>query len=89
MVLFTLIAEHYERQTLGMVWNLLFNKWEMVFANPMVTTAAVDRAVHNSVILEFAVPSYRTNTAQGRQLQTTVTQDPERTESLSLDTRVA
>ena len=42
--------------------------------------SAIDRIVHHSVILEFDVPSYRTNTAQGRQLQTTVTQDPERPE---------
>ena len=35
-------------------------------ANPMATAAAIDRVVHHSVILEFDVPSYRTNAAQQR-----------------------
>ena len=30
------------------------------------TAAAIDRVVHHSVILEFDVPSYRTNAAQQR-----------------------
>ena len=32
----------------------------------MTTAAAIDLAVHHSVILEFDVPSYRTNAAQQR-----------------------
>ena len=32
----------------------------------MATAAAIDRIVHHSVILEFDVPSYRTNAAQNR-----------------------
>ena len=32
----------------------------------MATAAAIDRVVHHSVILEFDVPSYRTNAAQQR-----------------------
>ena len=44
----------------------------------MATAAAIDRIVHHSVILEFDLPSYRTSEAQGRQLQTTITPDPDR-----------
>ena len=40
--------------------------WERIFANPMATAAAIDRVVYHSVILEFDVPSYRTNAAQQR-----------------------
>ena len=47
--------------------NLVFSEWEKVFANPMATAAAIDRIVHHSVILEFDLPSYRTNAAQNRQ----------------------
>ena len=68
-VLFTLIAERYERRSLGITSNLVFSEWEKVFANPMATAAAIDRIVHHSVILEFDLPSYRTSEAQGRQLQ--------------------
>ena len=65
-VLFTLIAERYERRSLGIMSNLVFSEWERIFANPMATAAAIDRVVHHSVILEFDVPSYRTNAAQQR-----------------------
>ena len=67
-VLFTLIAERYERRSLGITSNLVFSEWEKVFANPMATAAAIDRIVHHSVILEFDVPSYRTDAARNRQL---------------------
>ena len=65
-VLFTLIAERYERRLLGITSNLVFSEWERIFANPMATAAAIDRVVHHSVILEFDVPSYRTGVAQQR-----------------------
>ena len=68
-VLFTLIAERYERRSLGITSNLVFSEWEKVFANPMATAAAIDRVVHHSVILEFDLPSYRTNVAQSRQAE--------------------
>ena len=35
----------------------------------MATVAVIDRIVHHSVILEFDVPSYRTNAAQSRQAE--------------------
>ena len=65
-VLFTLIAERYERRSLGITSNLVFSEWERIFANPMATAAAIDRVVHHSVILEFDVPSFRTDAAQQR-----------------------
>ena len=68
-VLFTLIAERYERRSLGITSNLVFSEWEKVFANPMATAAAIDRIVHHSVILEFDLPSYRTAVAQNRQAE--------------------
>ena len=68
-VLFTLIAERYERRSLGITSNLVFSEWEKVFANPMATAAAIDRIVHHSVILEFNLPSYRTAAAQNRQAE--------------------
>ena len=68
-VLFTLIAERYERRSLGIASNLVFSEWEKVYANPMATAAAIDKIVHHSVILEFDVPSYRTNAAQNRRTE--------------------
>ena len=62
-VLFTLMAERYERRSLFITSNLVFGEWERIFKNPMTTAAAIDRLVHHSVILEFDVPSYRTEQA--------------------------
>ena len=64
--LFTLIAKRYKRRSLGITSNLVFSEWERIFANPMATAAAIDRVVHHSVILEFDVPSYRTDATQQR-----------------------
>ena len=36
-VLFTLIAERYERRSLGITSNPVFSEWERIFANPMAT----------------------------------------------------
>lgn len=59
-VLFTLMAERYERRSLMLTSNLVFSEWDQIFQNPMTTAAAIDRLVHHSVILEFNVTSYRT-----------------------------
>lgn len=63
-VLFTLLAERYERRSLVITSNLVFSQWDRIFGNPMATAAAIDRIVHHSVILEFDVPSYRTQGAK-------------------------
>jgi len=63
-VLFTLMAERYERRSLMITSNLLFSKWDRIFKNEMMTAAAIDRLVHHSVVLEFTVDSYRGETAR-------------------------
>ena len=58
-VLFTLLAERYERGSVMITSNLPFSKWEKIFKDPMMTAAAIDRVVHHSIILELNIPSYR------------------------------
>ena len=58
-VLFTLLAERYERGSVMITSNLAFSKWEKIFKDPMTTAAAIDRVVHHSVILELNIASYR------------------------------
>ena len=65
-VLFTLLAERYERGSVMLSSNLPFSKWEQIFKDPMTTAAAIDRLVHHSVILELNIKSYRVEKAQGR-----------------------
>jgi DNA replication protein DnaC len=63
-VLFTLLAERYERGSVLLTSNLPFSKWEGIFKDPMTTAAAIDRLVHHSVILELNIPSYRMEQAK-------------------------
>ena len=65
-VLFTLLAQRYERGSVMLTSNLPFSRWEMIFKDPMTTAAAIDRLVHHSVILELNLPSYRLETSKQR-----------------------
>lgn len=58
-VLFTFLAERYERRSVMISSNLVFSKWDQIFKDPMTTMAAVDRLVHHAVILEFNGESQR------------------------------
>ena len=68
-VLFTLLAERYERGSVLLTSNLPFSKWEQIFKDPMTTAAAIDRLMHHSVILELNIPSYRLEPAKAGQGQ--------------------
>jgi len=65
-ILFTLLAERYERRSVCITSNLIFAQWDRIFRDQMVTAAAIDRLVHHSVLLEFDVPSFRTEQAKRR-----------------------
>lgn len=66
-VLFTLLAERYERGSVMLTSNLPFSKWDRIFKDPMTTAAAIDRLVHHSIILELNIPSYRVHAAQNKE----------------------
>jgi len=70
-VLFTLLAERYERRSVIITSNLVFSQWEQIFKDPMTTAAAIDRVVHHSVIVEFGkeIPSHRAQEAAQRSQQ--------------------
>lgn len=66
-VLFTLLAERYERRSVLITTNLVFSEWSRIFKDPMTTLAAIDRVVHHSVILDLMqVESYRAEAASKR-----------------------
>jgi DNA replication protein DnaC len=56
-VLFTFLADRYERGSLMITSNLPFSKSEQIFKDPMVTAAAIDRLVNHSVILALNIES--------------------------------
>jgi DNA replication protein DnaC len=74
-VLFTLLAERYERGSVLLSSNLPFSKWEQIFKDPMTTAAAIDRLIHHSVIVELNIPSYRLEAAKQKQPKSTPSKD--------------
>jgi DNA replication protein DnaC len=70
-VLFTLLAERYERRTVIITSNLVFSQWDRIFKDPMTTAAAIDRIIHHCVILELNGASFRAEAAKARMPQVT------------------
>ena len=63
-VLFTFLAERYERRSLLITSNLVFSEWDKIFKDPMTTAVAIDRLVHHAIILELSGESYRAKHAR-------------------------
>jgi DNA replication protein DnaC len=68
-VLFTFLAERYERRSVVITSNLVFSQWDQIFKDPLTTAAAIDRVVHHSRIIEFGadMSSVRAEEAARRQ----------------------
>ena len=74
-VLFTFLAERYERRSVLITSNLVFSQWDKIFKDPMTTAAAIDRLVHHCTILELTGSSYRTDKALDQNQTTTITKE--------------
>jgi DNA replication protein DnaC len=70
-VLFTFLAQRYERRSVIITSNLLFREWDRIFKDPMTTAAAIDRLIHHAVILEMTGASVREIEAKKRGTSTT------------------
>jgi len=68
-VLFTFLAERYERRSVVITSNLVFSQWDRIFKDPMTTAAAIDRVVHHALILELTGKSKRADDAAAREGQ--------------------
>jgi DNA replication protein DnaC len=71
-VLFTFLAERYERRSVAITSNLVFSEWGKIFKDEMTTAAAIDRVVHHATILEMSNKSIRAEQAE-EALRTTTT----------------
>lgn len=67
-VLFTFLAERYERRSVIITSNLLFSEWDRIFKDAMTTAAAIDRLVHHAVILEMTGGSIRAEHAHATRI---------------------
>jgi DNA replication protein DnaC len=76
-VLFTFLAERYERRSLMITSNLVFSEWNKIFKDPLTTAAAIDRIVHHSIIIEFGkeIKSLRMEEAAQRNQQSLTAMD--------------
>lgn len=70
-VLFNLLSVRYEMRSVMITSNLPFSKWDQIFKDEMTTTAAVDRLIHHSTVLELNAESYRIATAKNNIKQQT------------------
>jgi DNA replication protein DnaC len=74
-VLFTFLAERYERKSVLISSNLVFSQWDRIFQDPLTTAAAIDRLVHHAIILEMTGPSFRSEQAKEQQHNITLTNE--------------
>ena len=58
-VLFELIADRYENNSIAITSNQAFSKWDSIFPDDVMTVAAIDRLVHHSIIINIEEQSYR------------------------------
>ncbi len=65
-VLFTFLAQRYERKSVLITSNLVFSEWDRIFKDPMTTAAAIDRLVHHATIVEMVGKSVRAEEAAQR-----------------------
>jgi DNA replication protein DnaC len=65
-ILFELIAERYEHRSLIITCDRPFADWASIFADQIMTVAAIDRLVHHANILECGTESYRKRVAAAR-----------------------
>ena len=65
-LLFDIIANAYERQSLIVTTNLPFENWTEVLGSERLTGAALDRLTHRCHIIETTGESYRLKDAQRR-----------------------
>lgn len=75
-VLFTFLAERYERRTVIITSNLVFSEWDRIFKDPMTTAAAIDRLVHHAIVLELTGKSLRVEHAQAERTTEGVSPPP-------------
>lgn len=59
-LLFTYLSLRAERKSTIITSNLMFNKWNEVFKDPVLTAAMVDRLTHKAYVINMNGHSYRT-----------------------------
>ena len=59
VLLFELIAERYETNSLIITSNQPFSEWDQIFTDSSMAVAAIDRLIHHAVVINLQGESYR------------------------------
>lgn len=69
-LLFQVVSDAYERQSLIITSNLEFSQWNTTFGDSKLTAALIDRLIHHSHIVVFGGQGQRMEDAMSRQRKT-------------------
>jgi len=58
-ILFSLLSSRNDRGSIIITTNLVFERWDEVFKDPILTGALVDRLAHKSYVIDMTGESYR------------------------------
>ncbi|MGO5454028.1 ATP-binding protein [Collinsella sp. LCP19S3_D2] len=58
-LLFQVVSQAYETQSVVFTTNLEFSRWGSVFGDDQMAAAVIDRVVHHGRLLQFRGESYR------------------------------
>jgi len=58
-LLFTNLSLRTEKKSIIITTNLSFDRWEEIFADPVLTAAMVDRLTHKAIMINMTGNSYR------------------------------
>ena len=58
-LLFQVVSEGYERQSVVITTNLEFSRWGQTFGDEQMAAAVIDRVVHHGRLVQFRGKSYR------------------------------
>ena len=58
-LLFQVVSEAYETQSVVFTTSLEFSRWGSVFGDDQMAAAVIDRVVHHGRLLQFRGESYR------------------------------
>ena len=58
-ILFNLLSDKNENGSIVIATNLVFERWDEIFKNPVLTGAVIDRQAYKAHILNLSGESYR------------------------------
>ena len=58
-ILFNLLSNRNDKGSIIITTNLIFDRWDEIFKDPILTGAMIDRLAHKAHVLDLSGESYR------------------------------